>query len=354
MTLPSIAEDVEAYEEWLRGQLGKDADADALKLKRRLMRQDPLKFLRATYFRWARAAPQFTGLADAPRALSVGDAHVENFGCWRDAEGRLAWGVNDFDEASVMPAALDLVRLLVSLDLAGQNIGRSARALLKGYRDGLALPQPISLHEGNGALREAITCNERQRHAFWREIDRLVKTSPPPAVRTGLLAALPAGSENARFFRHRQPKGGGSLGRRRYLVVADWQGARVVRESKALAPSAWLWAHQLPLVASPFQIIAAGPHRAPDRFLRVDGGVVYRRLAPDARKLEIRDPALRRLGPGLVELMGRELAAVHAGTPGAAATIAADLGKRRRDWLVEAAKVMRESIREDYRVFRRH
>ena len=27
----------------------------------------------------------------------------ENFGTWRDADGRLVWGVNDFDEAAVMP-----------------------------------------------------------------------------------------------------------------------------------------------------------------------------------------------------------------------------------------------------------
>ena len=31
--------------------------------------------------------------------LSVGDLHVENFGTWRDSEGRLIWGINDFDEA---------------------------------------------------------------------------------------------------------------------------------------------------------------------------------------------------------------------------------------------------------------
>jgi uncharacterized protein (DUF2252 family) len=24
---------------------------------------------------------------------------VENFGAWRDVEGRLIWGINDFDEA---------------------------------------------------------------------------------------------------------------------------------------------------------------------------------------------------------------------------------------------------------------
>jgi len=44
-------------------------------------------------------------LTDAPRLLAVGDLHVENFRTWRDAEGRLVWGVNDFDEVAEMPYA---------------------------------------------------------------------------------------------------------------------------------------------------------------------------------------------------------------------------------------------------------
>ncbi len=55
---------------------------------------------------------------DAPQVLAVGDMHLENFGTWRDADGRLVWGVNDFDEAAVMPYPLDLVRLAASIRLA--------------------------------------------------------------------------------------------------------------------------------------------------------------------------------------------------------------------------------------------
>jgi hypothetical protein len=46
--------------------------------------------------------------------MAVGDLHLENFGIWRDAEGRLVWGVNDFDEAHPMAFTNDLVRLAVS------------------------------------------------------------------------------------------------------------------------------------------------------------------------------------------------------------------------------------------------
>lgn len=39
--------------------------------------------------------------------MAVGDLHVENFGTWRDIEGRLVWGVNDFDEAHPLSYAND-------------------------------------------------------------------------------------------------------------------------------------------------------------------------------------------------------------------------------------------------------
>jgi uncharacterized protein (DUF2252 family) len=46
--------------------------------------------------------------------LGVGDLHVENFGTWRDVEGRLVWGINDFDDANVIPYTGDLVRFAAS------------------------------------------------------------------------------------------------------------------------------------------------------------------------------------------------------------------------------------------------
>ena len=83
------------------------------------MGRDPFVFLRATYFRWARRIETLCPtLCRAPAVLSVGDVHLENFGTWRDAEARLVWGINDFDEAAVMPYPFDLVRLVVSAHLA--------------------------------------------------------------------------------------------------------------------------------------------------------------------------------------------------------------------------------------------
>ena len=84
------------YEAWLGERL--NLIRDDITLKHSRMEEAPFPFLRATYYRWAQLWQDLrTDLAKAPRVLAVGDLHLENFGTWRDAEGRLIWGVNDFD-----------------------------------------------------------------------------------------------------------------------------------------------------------------------------------------------------------------------------------------------------------------
>ena len=97
-------------EEWLRNQC--TVVEEDVKLKHDRMRNSPFLFLRATYFRWAgQIATICPELKAAPQVASIGDTDVENYGTWRDGEGRLVWGINDFDEAATMPFAYDLIRL---------------------------------------------------------------------------------------------------------------------------------------------------------------------------------------------------------------------------------------------------
>src|SRR6266436_4687957 len=110
----SFRKDNDAFEAWLAKQC--DVVAKDVDTKHRRMKKSAFIFLRATYFRWAKQIGKWCPeLMDAPQVLSVGDLHLENFETWRDEDGRLVWGVNDFDEAAVMPYPLDLVRLAASI-----------------------------------------------------------------------------------------------------------------------------------------------------------------------------------------------------------------------------------------------
>src|ERR1700761_176442 len=116
----AFAAATEDYEIWLGGRI--DLVAEDLALKHERMKLDLLPFLRATFYRWMQLWPEVCpDLADAKAVLAVGDLHIENFGTWRDAEGRLVWGVNDFDEAYELPYVADLVRLAASALVAARS-----------------------------------------------------------------------------------------------------------------------------------------------------------------------------------------------------------------------------------------
>src|SRR3954454_24439012 len=106
-----------AYEQWLRSVV-ENVYAPDVRYKHSEMRSKKhgaFPLLRATYYRWVEFFPaQCPELMKAVRVPSVGDAHVENFGTWRDADGRPIWGINDLDEADVLPFTNDLVRLATS------------------------------------------------------------------------------------------------------------------------------------------------------------------------------------------------------------------------------------------------
>src|SRR3984885_9529081 len=130
------------FEEWLGHRT--DLVNKDLHLKHTNMTAAVFPFLRATFYRWAQIWPRVCpDLAEGPQVLAVGDLHIENFGTWRDIEGRLIWGVNDFDEAWPESYAIDLVRLAVSAHLAAESGSLPIKredicdTVLDGYREAI-------------------------------------------------------------------------------------------------------------------------------------------------------------------------------------------------------------------------
>ncbi|CAM5776640.1 hypothetical protein LMIY3S_05629 [Labrys miyagiensis] len=329
----------EQFEQWLRSQCAV-VDAD-LEKKHRRMRKDAMSFLRATYFYWAQEIESICGnLEKAPQVLAVGDIHVENFGTWRDAEGRLVWGVNDFDEAAVMPYALDLVRLATSVRLFPDRIlpaRRACDAILLGYRRGLSNPRPTLLDEHAAWMRPMVACTDGDRRQFWRDIDELHPSEPSDEVRKALASALPNGAQVQ--FHAPRARGGGSLGRPRFVVVAAYQGGRIAREAKALVPSAWDWAHGGTGDIRNFTRLATGRCRSPDPHLDVRGTFIVRRIAADSRKLDLTAEGNSLVDERILSAMGADLAAIHCADQGKAGLIEKDLENRPEDWLHKNARL---------------
>ncbi|MDB5707759.1 MAG: hypothetical protein JWN66_4875 [Sphingomonas bacterium] len=330
----SFSASIAAYEAGLRAAFGRAVRERDLKDKHEKMRESAFLFLRATCWRWAEAAPELCPtLMEAPRAPSVGDAHAGNFGLWRDAEGRLAWGVNDYDEAARLPYALDLVRLCASILLADEEAGAAETAdqALAGYRQGITAPSPFVLERDHLWLRDAFAATDHERADFWQELDDADEALVmPESLRPPLIAALP---DMARIRVTARSAGAGSLGRPRYVASGLYRGGPVAAEIKGLMPSSWQTAREPGLA----QRMARGQWRSPDPMLVYGAGHVLRRLAPNSRKLKF-EKIRGKLRGRLIEAMAADLAAVHVADGQVRMAIEADLAERPAAWLADAAK----------------
>jgi uncharacterized protein (DUF2252 family) len=347
-----------AYEAWL-GKRIPLLPAD-LKLKHQRMTDGVFPFLRATFYRWAQLWPEHCpNLVNAPAALAVGDLHVENFGTWRDMEGRLVWGINDFDEVCEMPYAVDLVRLATSALLAAGE-GTSAckpadacAAILEGYTDGIQSGgRPFVLAECHRGLRDLAMNELRDPVRFWDKLNQWPEVKNVPSdVKAFLARALPKGAVTEKIV-HRQA-GLGSLGRRRFTLIAQWCGGYMAREVKELVPSAWHWteARQSPKIFYTTIIVKAV--RITDHTVSAQRQWLVRRLAPDCSRIELNQLPQKRDELKLLHAMGFETANIHLGTPAAVKKIAADLRKRPSRWLFNAAQAMEWATINDWKQWRK-
>jgi hypothetical protein len=291
--------------------------------------------------------------------LAIGDLHVANYGTWRDAEGRLIWGINDFDEAFPLPYTIDLVRLASSA-LVAINTGHlscrttnACEAILDGYGKSLKTGgEPFVLSEKHPLLRNAVTSRLRDPALFWGKFEALpnAKRVPDEVMRI-LKKAMPNPGLSFRVA-HRQA-GLGSLGRQRFTAVADWCGGKIAREAKALLPSACVWAAGLRDKQIYYTRIVAQAVRAPDPFLGVSGGWVLRRLSPYCSRIELSQLPRTRDEEKLLRAMGWELANIHLGTRGAARSVRRDLAGRKSNWLREATELMAEAVEKDWKEWRK-
>jgi hypothetical protein len=355
----SFVKDNASYEAWLARHCDV-VKKDIRHKHKKKMTESAFSFLRATYFRWARKIGSWCPeLMDAPAVLAVGDLHLENFGTWRDADGRLVWGVNDFDEAATMPYTLDLVRLVTSILLAPRlhrdvTHQAAANAVLRGYREGLKGPQPALLFEGETFLWSYALPDQGEPEDFWQEVQDYPKAKPPQRIARALVDSLPKGVDKNTIRLCTRRKGGGSLGRPRYVAVGYWRGGHVLREAKALVPSAWAWAHgRGKSQKSNFLKLAKGQYRAPDPQLHVRHKFVFRRIAGDAEKIEIEKKTGADIHLKHLQAMGFDLASVHAAS-GNVGAIRKNVDKRRRGWLNTAATTAAAEVRRDYREWKKY
>ncbi len=354
-----IREATTDYERWLRRQT--PVVASALQEKHERMREDPFGFLRGTFYRWAQLYPALVSEPpDTPHVVAVGDLHVDSFGTWRDREGRLAWGVDDFDDAYPLPYTNDLIRLATSVSIAHSlgvietKLSDACGAMLDGYLSTVrAGGHPIVLAEAHQHFEELGIDRLKPPRRFWHTLDKCpsVNGAVPRSALRALTAALPAPVDDYRVMRRRA--GDGSLGQPRFVLVVEDAGGQVAREVKALVPSSCVWAAGRSSRGQPYYTRAMSHAvRSPDPYQCVVGRWIVRRLSPDSNPVTMASLDGKHDELRLLRAMGTETANVHLGTPRQAKAVLADLSRRPGRWLWRAAKTMARAVERDWKDYR--
>jgi hypothetical protein len=349
---------IRSYEAWLRHCTA--VVEHQLIDKHAAMRKHPFAFLRGTAYRWLQLFPdECPDLRSAPRVLAIGDAHAGNYATWRDSEGRLAWGVDDFDESSPLPYTNDLVRLAASAKILVDtaNLRLPLRDLCETILDGYAKTldhggRPFVLAEREQHLKVLGIREIKPPKGFWEELSRLPKaTDVPKSAQQELRNSLPAGVK-IRFVR--RTAGIGSLGQGRFVALAQWEGGWIAREAKATVPPVAWWltgrmGHEQPYYERAIQRAI----RAHDPYQRCVRGWIIRRLSPDANPIDLAGLPRHRDEDLLLHAMGAETANVHLGSASRVRAIRKDLARRKPGWLHAAAKRMAKVVHREWKEYRK-
>jgi Uncharacterized protein conserved in bacteria (DUF2252) len=361
-----------SYEAWLAKQI--PLIQEDVEIKHAKMAMDPFQFMRATFYRWCELWPVLNpDLAGAKEVLGVGDLHVQNFGTWRDAEGRLVWGVNDFDEAAPCSFMVDLVRTAASAQLAAEqdtlillSLKEILDSLWTGYQSGLEMGgRPFVLDRRHPWLLALAQNALKQPKEFWVRWMSL-KTEPvpdhgtvPEEVQEYLVGDLPTRDDVAFRWKRRgaDPKGLGSLGHKRFFALIDWKGGPLIREAKQSSLSAWFWARNADSGQNQVLEIINKSIRSHDPYVRMEKSWLIRPIADCGRiDLDEVDPdhpmAVRKTEQmKLLRAMGFETANVHLGSVPAKELVSA-AKKFSVDDLRRGTKQMLAAIKADFDVWR--
>ena len=348
-----------SFEKWTR-ECTPVIESD-FRFKHERMRTTLFYFFRGTFYRWTQLFPEICGgLFRAPKLLAVGDLHVGSFGTWRDFEGRLNWGIDDFDDSFPLPYTNDLVRLAASVRIAidGENLSVGFKdgcdIILEAYRQSLRDGgKPFVLAEAASHMEKLGIERIKPPKGFWDKLNHLptVPKGHDLHVKPVLQEALPKPIRDFKIVHRRA--GMGSLGQPRFVAIGECEGGFVAREAKKMVPSACRWPQDRKSLDPYYQQIMSNAVRSPDPFQCILKGWVIRRLSPDSNPIEITELPRQRDDELLLHAMGEETANVHLGSKRKIRAVLRHLQRQKANWLRSAAKDLAKAIEKDWREYRK-
>ncbi len=208
------------------------------------------------------------------------------------------------------------------------------------------------LEEGNKWLR-SIALNElRDPDRFWKKLEDLptFRGRISPGARDALECLMP--EPGLRYRLARRVAGLGSLGRERYVAIAEFHGGKIAREAKLLVPSAVCWASDRPGPTEiGYQHVLSRAVRCPDPFVHLRDRWVVRRLSPHCSRIDLAVLPRNRDERRLLFSMGWETANVHLGNRETIKSVRKHLKNQKANWLHAAARQMVSAVKQDWQAW---
>ena len=236
-------------------QFNHGREAQRLSMKYRAIRATPLAFLRGTCHLFYDRLPNSTIFKSAPVAWSCGDLHLENFGSYKGDNRVVYFDINDFDESCLLPASIDVLRLMTSIIVACNDdttVGNASiqivlNRLLDAYRQTLSRGKALWVEPktSRGKVRDLLANVERRHRVDFLNSRTRVVRGKRRMLFDGKRFLAASGEEqrnvrqcvaqfaqtqsNPDFFRvvdvARRIAGTGSLGLERYAILVEGNGS---------------------------------------------------------------------------------------------------------------------------------
>jgi uncharacterized protein (DUF2252 family) len=341
--------------ELARAQLMRDVEttrplAGLFEVKRAKLCHDVHAFLRGTvelFYTMVAADPSLMP-GPSERGFVAGDMHAENLGVYRTESKVAAFDLDDFDDASVAPLRVDVVRASTSIMLASLQLDPSVdeaiaatRELVASYVRGRVEPSQRGRRKLPPRIAERLRTAEdeqlrrrrvekRRGHYRYVRNDRYVDLPEPLVEAAPRLLHLYVGALGERAPKHAEQyvledaawriAGNGSLGMRRiaYVLRRDRRLHLVeLKEARAsalelLGATEGAWPHHAARVVAAANALPATPARGLAAVHDATDGASYvgRWLTPQLDRVEVLRDAGRRLSD-YARLLGQRLAAAH-------------------------------------------
>jgi uncharacterized protein (DUF2252 family) len=144
-----------------------ERNPEIIKLKYKSMAESAFAFFRCTGYLFYSDITKIPALATRIKIPVYGDMHLENVGTYHTATQKVAYDLNDFDDAASGPYTWDLARCAVSIFLAAAENGMDNDArkdlvdsFINSYIDALKY-----LQKNNSDLTKPVSANYLSKHA---------------------------------------------------------------------------------------------------------------------------------------------------------------------------------------------